>query len=257
MKKNSRLSFVLIVLLILSVFAGCASTKSKSAETGNTPTASAVAKTEPVTDVPKTEEIKVEEKSEIEKTVESKKDSKYTYIYDFAGYEIRVEVLDGYGYVTYPAFITDAEIAEALKAFATAYGDFGITYKKVEAGKLEVSFPKGLAKADFDYAAGIAADSLTWYLEQIFDLSEGIQFEEKIEVAKVSETAEPKVKKEEPVVAEQLKASSPVPSAEDTVASEKKEMPAILIILIILVAIAAVYFCYMRFFKKMKRSNKK
>lgn len=114
------------------------------------------------------EEVKETAAEVVAEVVEEVKDFTHKYVYSYQGYDIIVEAHDGYGYVTYPSFITDAEISEALGAFVAAYGDFGVTFKKVAPGKLEVKFAEGLSEEDFGYIAALASESLSWYLDDMF-----------------------------------------------------------------------------------------
>lgn len=264
MKQISKTLFVVMGLVML-LAVGCATTS-----------ASLNSVVEPEVQVIKTDVketvASIENQIRIEKSIEeitkevieevvAKQDFNHKYIYEFEGNEIQVDAHNGYGYVTYPSYFTDQQISQALSEFVKAYGDFGVTYKKIAPGSLYVQYAEGLTKADFDYVANIAAESLSWYFSQnITPISlETKDDESKVAVPVVIEqtkTEEPAVVPQQPKV-EQTKQVETKTLEEPTIQStvEKKGISQIWIMVIIVAIIVGSLCCYFCYYKKLKNKE--
>ncbi len=205
--------------------------------------------------------VKESEPDIVEKADSPETDFEYAYVYDFAGFKLIAEVHNGYGYVTYPSFITDEEIGEAASLFVQKYGDLGVTFQKESAGKLSVEFPKNLTKKDFDYYAGVVSSELDFYL----DLMVNGDNEEKQEAESSSIAKAPEVEKKEPqkVSATPVIENSIVPiveklenKLEDKMAAEEqnKSVSVTLIIVIAVILLFTVALCL--FFLAKTKKNK-
>lgn len=256
MKNSIKKIFVLFSILLFAI--SCATTSASV-------TSSSTQKIDAITETATSSAPVAEEPAATDQVVtisSEKADFKYDYAYDYLDYTINAEIHDGYGYVTYPSFIKDSEIAEALDEFTKAHGNFGITYKKVSQGNLEISFTEGLSKADFDYMANLIEKDLTWYLDNLVAEKNSTETVSEETVAEVSTTpatttAAKTTATTSPAVATTAApaAKTAEPAATTAPAKEKKGMPAILIILIILVVIIAGLYCFFCLVKKLSIKN--
>ncbi|MDD4397886.1 MAG: metallophosphoesterase, partial [Sphaerochaetaceae bacterium] len=176
MKRFSRsISLFVLVAMTVLCLVGCATSKPQ-------------AQVETVTEVQTTEQpaVAVEEAPKQEEKPEAVSSATVTetpastetsvgqqaleYSFDVYGYAVSVEAYDGYAYVTYPEFVTDAELAAAAKAALAAYPKYlsSVTYQITAPGKVTVNFMKGLTKSDADYAIDLLKSNLTWYVGQLF-----------------------------------------------------------------------------------------
>ena len=83
-------------------------------------------------------------------------DTTITTVYSYAGYELSAVIADGSTVLTYPSFITDAEV-EGFFAFINAKNDFaslGVVYTINEPGTVTLTYPsvytKEIVKAELD-----------------------------------------------------------------------------------------------------------
>ncbi|MGX8679503.1 MAG: metallophosphoesterase, partial [Sphaerochaetaceae bacterium] len=171
MKRFSRSIslFFLITMLVLSLV-GCA-TKAPKAEVTEVVQETAPQETQEVKEqapaAPMAEEKKPEAAPAAPVTVTVKP---LEYSFDIYGYKVAIEAYDGYAYVTYPDFVTDAELGAAAQAALAAYPQYlsGVTYQITAPGKVTVNFMKGLTKADAVYAVGLLQSNLKWYIDKMF-----------------------------------------------------------------------------------------
>ncbi|NLY07296.1 MAG: hypothetical protein GXZ16_03650, partial [Spirochaetales bacterium] len=172
MKRFSKgISFIFLIVMLVISLVGCATTKQ--------PAEVKEAVKETVQQVPEVKEevpvTPVAEKPEPAAPVAETKPvapevKPLEYSFDIYGYRVDIKAFDGYADVTYPAFVTDKEVAAAAQAAMQAYPQYlaGVTYKITGPGKLTVNFMKGLTKADADYIVDLLKSNLKWYIEQMF-----------------------------------------------------------------------------------------
>jgi len=87
----------------------------------------------------------------------------------FNGYTATFTAYNGYGILTYPAFITDQEMAAAAEAAFNAYPQYmdGIYYRFEEPGKVVLTYPESYGVEEFNFAVTILEDILPPYLTSI------------------------------------------------------------------------------------------
>ena len=163
---SKSISLLLLIAMIVFALAGCATKpQAEVAEVAETPAPAAVAEIKqeaaPAVAVAETPAAAVEKPMAVEPL---------KYSLDIYGYKVSIEAYDGSALVSYPSFVTDAEVAAAAQAAMAAYPDYldGVTYMKTGPGKLELAFMKGLTKADADYIVALLEKDLIWYVGQLF-----------------------------------------------------------------------------------------
>ena len=160
------------------------------------------------------------EESPIETAEQTKAPDVITRTISLYGYEATVtcerSLDDRTLVITYPSFITNAEIAQAAKAAYAAYGKYlEGTALYIDNGKATLTFPVSLTEDDIDYAVAILKAELPTYVASMF--TQEAPAAEAQEVAVVAE--EPKATVEEAPVAPaatQETTTTAAPSAETT-----------------------------------------
>ena len=88
--------------------------------------------------------------------------------FDIYGYKATVEYANRVAVITYPDFITAAEVSAAAEAAMKAYGQYlQGTNLVIDKGKAVLTFPTDLSAADVDFAANEIAKVLPDYLNQL------------------------------------------------------------------------------------------
>jgi hypothetical protein len=129
------------------------------------------------------------------------------------GYEATIEYADKVATITYPSFITNAEVAQAAKA---AYASFSKylegTELSINNGTAVLTFPQEITEADVDYAVALLEAQLPAYVATLFPA------EEPAEVAVVAEApaAETAAVEEAPAATETAAAETTAPAATES-----------------------------------------
>lgn len=129
------------------------------------------------------------------------------------GYEATIEYADKVATITYPSFITNAEVAQAAKA---AYASFSKylegTELSIDNGTAVLTFPQEITEADVDYAVALLEAQLPAYVATLFPA------EEPAEVAVVAEApaAETAAVEEAPAATEPAAAETTAPAATES-----------------------------------------
>lgn len=112
----------------------------------------------------------------------------------FNGYTATFTAYKGYGILTYPAFITDQEIAAAAQAAFNAYPQYmeGIYYRFAEPGNVVLTYPESYGVDEFNFAVSILEEVLPPYLTSVLAQQQAQQqAQEQAQQPVQTQTAEP------------------------------------------------------------------
>ncbi len=118
------------------------------------------------------------------------------------GFTASIEVFDGYANVSYPAVVTEGDLAQAVAALNAAYPNElqGITYEVKAPGRLLVKFPEGLSADVLNAYLDALESDLTYYVSTLLAPAE---------TAPVETTPAEKVEEAAPAVVEAPVAKEP------------------------------------------------
>ncbi len=102
-----------------------------------------------------------------------------TRTFTYAGFEATVNAYVGVAYITYPSFVTEAEINAAAAAAAAKYPQYvqGIYYEVTEPGLLTVNYPESYGIGEFNFAMDLIGYELPYYIAEVLAQPESVKAE--------------------------------------------------------------------------------